>query len=61
MAYAREIVKACADGSCGKTATHAVFNARNSHMGDYCKRHAEARVRSLLREEQRQTKGSETV
>lgn len=32
---------------CGRPVTHRVFNSRNARMGDYCKRCATERVKSL--------------
>lgn len=47
MAYLYEITTRCQQEGCTKPRSHRVCNARNDTMGEFCKRHAEARLRSL--------------
>ena len=48
MAYIKELWRPeCLDCFPRKAATHAVYNAKNTMNGEYCKRHAEERCRRL--------------
>lgn len=45
MAYLRQIVRQCS--RCEKEAAVRLYSARNSHLGDYCRRHG----RTALKEQ----------
>ena len=49
MAYTKELYRRC---PCGKVATVGVYNWRNAHLGDRCRRCATQLVAKLQREEE---------
>ncbi|KKK57249.1 hypothetical protein LCGC14_3056400 [marine sediment metagenome] len=51
MAYKTHMFTDCEAG-CGHGAAYRVFNNKNSAVGEYCKRHADKRVRELKRAEE---------
>ena len=53
MAYMTPIVRECYWPGCTNDGRHSVFNTFNSHIGDYCKKHARERVAGLNRKEKR--------
>lgn len=50
MAYKKHFLTTCAD--CTHGAAYRVYNALNSAVGEYCKTHADKRVRELKRTEE---------
>jgi len=52
MAFMFRINTRCQMGNCRKLPTHRVCNRINDTVGDYCKRHAEQRLRDLQATEQ---------
>ena len=52
MAYKKAINSECNASLCGSDASYRVFNNKNSVAGEFCKRHADKRVRELKRAEE---------
>ncbi len=53
MAYLKSVKHQCHYGGCIQTATKELFNIRNSSHGRFCAKHANIRLASLLKDEQR--------
>lgn len=51
MAYKKGINSECNESTCGSDASYRVFNDKNASAGEFCKRHADKRVRDLKRTE----------
>lgn len=47
MAYLKEYERECANGYCRKRAMVSLYNHRNEHYGDYCRRHGNEELRKL--------------
>lgn len=53
MAYKRSLaIPECNWTICGRRAEYAVYNNQNAFVGDYCAKHAEARVHEINKKEQ---------
>ena len=52
MAHKSHILNDCDAVGCWRGAAYRVFNNKNSAVGEYCKTHADKRVRELRRTEE---------
>lgn len=57
MAYSLEMASECSASGCTKRATHKVFAYRNEPFGQFCKKHADERVRDLTAAEAKNPAG----